>query len=146
MSPHNFVKPGDQPEKTNRWGAEQGMHLSLLESRAPSRCTSHPDVMTQLGQDKALRFPSSGVLSSTQVPFPRLNTHNFLWKASNSEPNRPRLKAQLYCTPQSLLSTLSLGFLVCKMGTLISTVSVRELAKNEYFPEKEEMRETSWAH
>ena len=126
-------------------GAEQGL-ISVCWNPGPPHSVPLTQMMIQPSQDKALRFPSSGALSSTQVPFPHLNTHNFPWKASNSEPNRPRLKAQLHCTPQSSLSTLHLGFLVCKMGTVISTVSVWELAKIECFPESEEMRETSWVH
>ena len=52
-------------------GAEEGMCLSLLESRALSVCASHPDVMSQSGQDKALRFIWGSVLHSGSLSSPQ---------------------------------------------------------------------------
>ena len=148
VSPHYCsMKPGDRQGDKQK-GAELGMHLILLDSRAPHSAPLTQMLCPSLARE-GFEVPvalSPVALSSTQAPLSPPSTHNLPREASNSEPDRPRLKARPHWTPRSSLSTLNLSFLVCKMGTVISAISVWELTKIEHFPKNEEMRETSWAH
>lgn len=111
LSPHNYsLRPGHWPKRTKlnqEWLSVHRTPEAELLLR-PQLCTSHSDVVPsqakrgfEFGFEVSLTcgtvlysdFHSGSPVSCQQIYRP--------WKASNSEPDRPRLKLQLAGLPKA---------------------------------------------